>query len=93
MSSLTRTLVDKFKIEDSCSFEDIEKGNFKLWKMKEIFENLPKLNLNARKKELFLNGVMLTFEVEDGLYNIYSEERYIGLGLVNKQLLKRDIVE
>lgn len=93
MSSLTRILVDKFKIEDSYSFEDIENGNFKLWKMEEIFNDLPKLNLNLRKKELFLNGVMLTFEVEDGLYNIYSEEKYIGLGVVSKKLLKRDIVE
>lgn len=93
MSSLTRTVVDRFKIEDSYTFEDLEKGNYKIWKMEEIFSELPKIELNSRKKELFLNGVMLTFEVSAGLYNIYSEGKYIGLGIVKNNLLKRDIVE
>ena len=29
---------------------------------------------NERKKELFLNGVMLTFDCKDGLYNIYDNK-------------------
>ena len=61
--------------------------------MEEIFKELPKLELNDRKRELFLNGVMLTFEVEEGVYNIYSSGKYIGLGTVRNNLLKRDIVE
>lgn len=93
MSSLIRTVVDRFKIEDSYTFEDLEKGNYKIWKMEEIFSEIPKIELNSRKKELFLNGVMLTFEVSAGLYNIYSEGKYIGLGIVKNNLLKRDIVE
>lgn len=93
MSKLTRTIVDRFKIEDGYTFEQIEKGEYKLWTMEEIFKEFPKLNLNSRKKELFLNGVMLTFEVDEGIYNIYSEGKYIGLGIVRNSLLKRDIVE
>ncbi|MFG6319238.1 MAG: hypothetical protein K1W33_05205 [Clostridia bacterium] len=93
MSELKRIVVDKFKIEDSFSFEDIEKGNYKIITMQEFFENFPKITLNSRKKELFLNGVMLTYELDDGIYNIYSEEQYIGLGIVKDRLLKRDIIE
>lgn len=93
MAKLQRTIVDRFKIEDSYTFEQIEKGNYKLWTMEEIFKELPKLELNDRKRELFLNGVMLTFEVEEGVYNIYSSGKYIGLGTVRNNLLKRDIVE
>ena len=93
MAKLQRTVVDRFKIEDSYTFEQIEKGEYKFWTMEEIFKELPKLNLNSRKKELFLNGVMLTFEVDEGVYNIYSEGKYIGLGIVRNSLLKRDIVE
>lgn len=93
MSSLNRTVVDKFKIEESYTFEEIEKGNFKILTMEEIFNEFPKLELNARKKELFLNGVMLTNEVEDGVYNIYSNNQYIGLGIVKDKLLKRDIID
>ena len=80
MSELKRIVVDKFKIEDSFSFEDIEKGNYKIITMQEFFENFPKITLNSRKKELFLNGVMLTYELDDGIYNIYSEEQYIEIG-------------
>ena len=61
--------------------------------MEEIFNEFPKLELNARKKELFLNGVILTNEVEDGVYNIYSNNQYIGLGIVKDKLLKRDIID
>lgn len=93
MSSLNRIAVDKFKIEESYTFEEIEKGSFKILTMEELFKEFPKLELNARKKELFLNGVMLTNEVEDGLYNIYSNSQYIGLGIVKDKLLKRDIID
>lgn len=97
MSSLKRTIVDKFKIEDAITFEELEalKGNVesRLIKMEEVFKNLPKLKLNIRKEELFLNGVMLTFEVEEGIYNIYnSENKYLGTGTVKNKLLKRDII-
>ena len=93
MADLKRTVVDKFKIEDTYSFEEIEKGNFKIITMQELFKDLPKIELNQRKKELFLNGVMLTYELDDGVYNIYLESEYIGLGIVKNKLLKRDIVE
>ena len=61
--------------------------------MEELFSNYPKIILNKRKEELFLNGVMLTFEKNDGIYNIYNiENKYIGLGIIKNDLLKRDIV-
>lgn len=97
MSLLNRILVDKFSIEEAIDFETLEKikDNIedKLITMEEVFSNLEKLKLTERKKELFLNGVMLTFECNDGLYNIYSDDKYIGLGIVENKLLKRDIVE
>lgn len=100
MSSLQRTCVNKFLIEDSIDFETLEqnKNNIdfiesKLVKMETIFRDLPKMNLNERKKELFLNGVMLTYELKDGLYNIYDiQDNYIGTGIVKNKLLKRDII-
>ena len=97
MFSLKRTIVDKFKIEDSITFETLEEIKCdiesKLIKMEDVFKDLSRLNLNARKEELFLNGVMLTFEVEEGIYNIYnSENKYLGTGTVKNKLLKRDII-
>lgn len=99
MSSLNRIVVDKFKIEDALTFEMLEnnKENTKflennLIKMEKIFEDYQKITLSDRKKDLFLNGVMLTFEKEDGIYNIYNNETYLGTGTIKNNLLKRDII-
>lgn len=99
MKSLTRTKVNNFKLEDTITFEDLEnnKNNeewllHKSYTMEEIFDYLPKLELNDRKKELFLNGVQLTFREKDGLYNIYNNKNYLGTGTIKNELLKRDII-
>lgn len=100
MSSLQRTLVDKFTIENAINFETLEENknnvdflNKNIFTMEKVFESLKQIKLNSRKLELFLNGVMLTFEKEDGLYNVYDEQNnYIGTGIIKNNLLKRDII-
>ena len=97
MSSLNRTIVDKFNISQAITFEELESIkediDSRLIKMENVFDNLPKLTLNKRKEDLFLNGVMLTFEYQDGVYNIYdSNNIYIGTGTIKDNLLKRDII-
>ena len=92
MNSLRRTVVGDFKIEYAVTLENLEK-NKKLIQVKDVFKNLENIELNKRKKELFLNGVLLTFNLKDGIYNIYSENKeYIGIGVVKNNLLKRDII-
>lgn len=99
MSDLNRIRVDNFLIDDAITFEELEKNKNnltyieeKLINMESIFKEFPKLILNKRKQELFLNGVMLTVDLEDGIYNIYSEEKYVGIGIVKEKLLKRDVI-
>ena len=95
MSSLRRTIVDKFSIDDAYTFEELENSKDDesiLIKMEDIFNDIDEINLNTRKLELFLNGVKLSVELEDGQYNIYSDNKYIGLGIVKNKLLKRDVV-
>ena len=92
MKALNRIIVDRFKIEDSFTLEEIEKGKYTLLKMEDLFNETPSISLNTRKLELFLNGVSLSFELEDGIYNIYSNDKYIGLGIVKDNLLKRDVI-
>lgn len=93
MLSLNRVKVDNFALEDSFTLEEIEGGKYHLITMEELFKELPRIDLNKRKLELYLNGVNLSFELEDEVYNIYSNDKYIGLGTVKDKLLKRDIVE
>ena len=97
MEKLNRIKVDKFDIDKSLSFEDLEKNKENiekyLIKMEDIFKDLPKIFLTSRKKELFLNGVKLRgYEnFKDGMYNIFQNE-YIGIGIVENGTLKRDVV-
>ena len=94
MKELQRTRVNEFEIEKSILLEDIENINIeeKIMPIEEIFKNNAKIDLNDRKLELFLNGVQLTHDLEDGLYRIYNNNNFIGLGIVKNKLLKRDIV-
>ena len=93
MFSLNRVKVDRFDLKDSFSLEEIERGTYKLISMEEQFKSFKKIELNKRKLELFLNGVNLSLDLEDGLYNVYSEGKYIGLGTLREKLLKRDIID
>jgi len=36
--------------------------------------------------------VQLSFELEDGIYRIYSNQNFIGIGIVKNKLLKRDVI-
>ena len=100
MKELKRTRVNNFKIENSISLEELEqnKDNEEFLKnniisIEKVFENKNKINLNKRKTELFLNGVKLTYNLEDDIYLVYSNNKFIGLGKVKDNLLKRDVIE
>ena len=99
MKSLKRIKVDKFEVEKAITFEKLEENKENIewlknnsYSMEDILINLPKIQLKKRKIELFLNGVMLDCEKENGVYNIYCEGQYIGTGIVKENLLKRDII-
>lgn len=99
MEELERLRVGKFDIKNSIKIEEIEANkeneefiNKHFITFEKHFENNKKINLNDKKLPLFLNGVKLSFNLEDGIYKIYNNNKFIGIGIVNKELLKRDIV-
>lgn len=93
MKELKRTQVGEFKIEDSVTIEELENNADKYFiTIEKYFENCKKINLNEKKLQLFLNGVQLTHDLEDGMYTIYSDEKFIGIGTIKNKLLKRDII-
>ena len=93
MKELQRTSVDKFKIQDSINLEELSKDEAqkRIITIENIFKDKEKIYLNDKGVELFLNGVQLTSELEDGVYRVYNNE-FIGLGVIKDKLLKRDIV-
>ena len=94
MKELQRTKVGTFTIEQSVLVEDLTKENIEehIITIENLFKNLEHIKLNERKLQLFLNGVKLSFDLKDGIYKIYNNQQFIGMGVVKDKLLKRDIV-
>ena len=93
MLDLRRILVDNFKIEESILLDEILSKKDNIITIEQYFSNLNKLVLDNRKLELFLNGVKLTFKLDEGIYSIYNEKKeFIGIGIIDNNLLKRDII-
>ena len=94
MKELQRTKVGTFTIEQSIAVEDLNEKNIKEYiiTIEELFKDLKNIELNEKKLQLFLNGVKLSFDLKEGIYKIYSNEQFIGIGVVKDKLLKRDIV-
>jgi len=93
MKELRRTKIDKFSINQAIKLEELkEQVVDKIISIEEVFKEKIKIELKPRGLELFLNGVQLTYELQDDVYRIYSEDKFIGLGIVKDKLLKRDII-
>ena len=91
MKELKRTQVGEFKIEDAITIEELEQNQTCI-SIEEYFRQNKNINLNEKKLQLFLNGVQLTWPLPDGVYKVYSNEHFIGIGTVKNNLLKRDII-
>ena len=87
---LCRTRVNEFDIEDSCKIEQIAKE--KIISIEKVCNIKPKIELDDKTKEKFLNGVKLNFNMENGVYRIYNKKIFLGLGVINNNILKRDVI-
>ena len=96
MKELERTVVGKINVEElekNRENEEFIKEHFIT--IEDFFEsqNKAKIILDNKRLEHFLNGVKLTYNLDDGLYRIYNEEnKFIGIGNVTDKMLKREIV-
>lgn len=101
MFNLNRIQVGQFDISNSITIEEPENQEEKEFKniisknlitVEQLFKEKENIELNDRKLELFLNGVKLTQNKPDGIYKIYNNNNFIGIGIVKDNLLKRDII-
>ncbi len=94
MTSLNRIQVGKFLIDQAITIEQLEEQgkNVPFLTIEELFQQKPALELTPKRLKPFLNGVKLTFRKPNGVYRIYCENKFIGIGIVENEFLKRDIV-
>lgn len=100
MESLKRIQVGDFKIEESSKIQELEENKedtkyleSKIISVEEIFKNKEKIKLDDKKMQLLLNGVKITQNQENDIYRIYDKnEKFIGIGIIQDKLLKRDII-
>lgn len=94
MKNLKRLQVGEFNIKDAVYIDDINLENVDehLITLEELLKRTESISLKEKKLKLFLNGVQLTCNNNDGLYKIYVANKFIGTGTIKKGLLKRDII-
>ena len=97
MQNLLRVQVGEFNIKDSITLimenkTDLENIEKNIITIEKIFSKHPKVNIEQSKIKYFLNGVKITKNLEDGIYRIYTNNKFIGTGTIKEKLLKRDII-
>ena len=96
MKELERLKVGEFSIENSVGIEQIKEDpsliKQNIITIEKFFNNKKNINLTEKELTIFLNGGKLTKILENDIYNIYVKEKYIGIGRIENNNLKRDIV-
>lgn len=96
MKDLNRIRVGEFEISQAIKISDVEnikdlKG-LKFISIEEFFKNKKSINLSEEKLIKFLNGVKVFTGLEDGIYKVYNNKEFVGIGIVKDKKIKRDIV-
>lgn len=96
MSELKRLQVGEFNISEAIMLGELEENlqnvDSHLITIEKLFENNNSIILEDKKTKHFTNGVQLTRKEPDGIYKIYNNNNFIGIGTIKNNLLKRDII-
>lgn len=98
LQDLERTKTGIFEIKDCYTIEQIEQiyneGKIAdiFCNIENLFDNYEGINIKEENYERFLNGVQLSTKLEEGIYKVYYKEKFIGLGIVENNKLKREFI-
>jgi len=91
MKALNRTVVGEFNIENSVKIDEVDAT--RVISIEEFLNNKEEIILEPNKLELFLNGGRIKVKLADEVYRVYNVDgKFIGSGVVERGLLKRDII-
>ena len=90
MSSLIRSASGVFSIENGVSVEEFVGSNQpeKYLLPSDIAVDFPKLNLQAKQAQKILDGVYEDYGFSDGIYRVYNEGDFWGVGKAEEGKLK-----
>ncbi len=97
---------DSFKIPTDIDFENNQTDILKqmipyIVTVEGLFSKYPKVEIEKNRIIHFLNGVKITAKLPDGVYRVYqidnknektNDVKFIGIGTIKSNLLKRDII-
>ncbi|MBR4110482.1 MAG: tRNA pseudouridine(55) synthase TruB [Clostridia bacterium] len=90
MTALNRTKTGRFDICEAMSISDVSEND--IIPMEKVLENGFSIKENLLGK--LINGMTIKCELEEGLYNLYCNNKYLGIGeVINKGLKRKIIVE
>ena len=100
MKELNRIKVGRLEISEAITVEELEENISNkeflikhLITVERIFREAQDITVKENRLKHLLNGVKLSFDLEDGLYKIYDEKReFIGIGTIKNKFLKREII-
>ena len=101
---LKRTQVGEFYIKDAITInefkEKLEKNDLSnIITIEQIFKDKNEINLQKKYLKQYINGVNLEItkineklNYKNDIYRIYVDNKFIGLGTIENNILKRDLV-
>lgn len=106
MKELNRTKVGDFKIENSIKVKELEENILKhnlskIITIEELFKEKEKVELTDNEIKKYLNGVQIPVNEiysktnnnnNEEICRVYYKNKFIGLGVIKNEKLKRDIV-
>ena len=97
MKELKRTMVGDFRIENAVTIKELqsklnENDLSDIISIEEIFKDNKNIELSGNNIEKYLNGVKISVKYGDGIYKIYFNVEFNGIGIVSDGKLNRYIV-
>ncbi len=85
---LERIKTGDYGLENAIEIEDISEEQ--IIPIEDLFAD--KIEIKNNELSKLINGMNIDADFEEGIYNIYCDNKYIGLGKVNNKKLKRFII-
>lgn len=91
-TSLLRTKACGYSLEDSVTLAQVEKGDYRLREIKELFSDLPVVSLNDAQVRMFSNGRQLSVSFlkgvpKEGMCAVYGDQQFLGIAKREADLL------